>query len=260
MNKADLIAGAGRVPLIGGLFRWFANRYREGSTVSILSGYAEGMVWCRHHRYVNGYWTGHYELPTQEAIARELRQGDVFWDVGANAGFFSLLACRIVGPAGNVVSFDPDPRNCQSMQEACALNDLRNWSIVPQAISSDPGMVSFCYNEQGDSFGHLGKLGGGNDCIEVEATTLDRAVKAFRPPQVIKMDIEGAEGLAMIGSSHMLNSIRPTWIIELHGMKAGAEVTKALAGAGYRLSTLDGTPLSSDPEYDRNPCIMARAL
>src|SRR5882672_9992409 len=100
MITADLINGLGQLPGAGTLLRWWARRYREGSVVSIARGSAAGMKWRRHHRYVNGYWIGIYELPLQRAIARELESGNVFYDVGANAGFFSVLGATRVGQTG----------------------------------------------------------------------------------------------------------------------------------------------------------------
>ena len=54
---------------------------------------------------------GIYEQPMQEAVISNLSAGDVFFDVGANIGFFSLIAARRVGPEGHVYAFEPVPRN-----------------------------------------------------------------------------------------------------------------------------------------------------
>src|SRR2546422_9879100 len=94
------------MPLVGAALRWYARRFSEGSVVTILSGYARGMKWRRHHRYVNGYWLGQYELSVQAALARELKPGAVFFDVGANAGFFTMIAASKIGPMGKCVAFD----------------------------------------------------------------------------------------------------------------------------------------------------------
>src|SRR5581483_2433575 len=107
MNSARIIQGLGRVPILGSALRSLARRYREGSVVTIKHGEAAGFRWKRHHRYLNGYWIGQYELEIQAALKRELRAGDTFFDVGANAGFFTLLASRFVGTEGKCVAFDP---------------------------------------------------------------------------------------------------------------------------------------------------------
>src|SRR5688572_25684309 len=109
MPSARLIETLGKVPLLSQALRWYARRHPEGSVVTIKSGEAAGFKWKRHHRYVNGYWLGQYELPLQQALKRELKPGDTFFDVGANAGFFTLIAARLVGPTGKCVAFDPAP-------------------------------------------------------------------------------------------------------------------------------------------------------
>jgi len=81
--EARLIDRAGRVPWLSSALRWLARRYREGSIVLIRSGYAAGFKWRRYHELVSGYWLGQYELAVQEALARELNSGDVFYDIGA---------------------------------------------------------------------------------------------------------------------------------------------------------------------------------
>src|SRR5690349_4263474 len=97
--------------MVARYLRWRANRYKEGSIVRIKHGYAAGFLWVRSHRYVNGYWIGHYELSIQRAITTLLKQGDTFWDLGANAGFFTLVAARLVGFEGKCVAFEPEPIN-----------------------------------------------------------------------------------------------------------------------------------------------------
>ena len=85
MITAQLLKTAGDIPLINQALRRVANFYPENSLVRIKSGHAAGLLWRRHHRYVNGYWLGHYEFAIQEALRRELKPGQRFFDVGANA-------------------------------------------------------------------------------------------------------------------------------------------------------------------------------
>src|SRR5688572_31553432 len=115
--NAKLIEFIGKVPLLGPALRRMAHRYPEASVVEIGSGLAAGYRWKRHHRYVNGYWLGHYELRIQEALRAYLKPGQTIFDVGANAGFFTLVAARLVGPGGKVVAFDPPPENQESIRE-----------------------------------------------------------------------------------------------------------------------------------------------
>src|SRR5437667_8053089 len=126
MNRAKMLEMVGRVPVVGSALRRIARRYPEGSVVEIRSGAAAGYRWKRHHRYVNGYWLGHYELEIQDLLKQELESGDTFFDVGANAGFFTLVAAKLVGQSGRCVAFDPSPENDQSIREQLELNRLSN--------------------------------------------------------------------------------------------------------------------------------------
>src|SRR3954452_16330369 len=117
MSSARVIEAIGRIPGVGRLLRWVARHYPEGSVVTIKHGEAAGLKWKRHHRYVNGYWIGQYELDIQAALKRELKPGQTFFDVGANAGFFTLVAAKIVGASGKCVAFDPLPMNQESIRE-----------------------------------------------------------------------------------------------------------------------------------------------
>src|SRR5258706_14337105 len=109
MNRARMLEMVGKVPVVGSALRKLARRFPEGSVVEIRAGVAAGYKWKRHHRYVNGYWLGHYELEIQDLLKHELKAGQTFFDVGANAGFFTLVAAKLVGLAGRCVAFDPAP-------------------------------------------------------------------------------------------------------------------------------------------------------
>ena len=116
MNRARLISFCGSIPLIGPSLRKIARRYPEGSVTTIKHGYLAGYRWRRSHRYVSAYWLGIYELPIQECLVRKLKPGNVFYDIGANAGFFSLLGSNCVGPEGRVFAFEPLPENIRSIR------------------------------------------------------------------------------------------------------------------------------------------------
>ena len=244
ISKAALIWTAGRIPGISHFLRWYAKRYKEGSVVRIGSGHARGMQWRRHKRYVNGYWTGQYEWPVQQAIARELQNGEVFYDVGANAGFFSLVARCQVGSEGHIVSFDPDPSNCENAHEQIEINGIENWAVVPKAISDRPGRLSFAYARKGSSTGHLGQAAEGEETFDVEVTTLDAVLESYPPPHLVKIDIEGAEVEALTAASRMLRAVRPTLMVELHGKQCAENVEGILREAGYCFFNIDGTPVA----------------
>jgi len=234
----------GEIPLAGRALRWYANQYEEGSVVTIQQGHARSLRWKRHHRYVNGYWVGHYEFPIQETLKRLVHTGDCFFDLGANAGFFTLIAARLVGPAGKCVAFDPSPENATSIAEQIKLNGFQNTTVVTEAISDFKGEADFCFVSPGSPEGHLGSKKDGEQKTRVRVATLDEAARRFGAPNFVKMDIEGGEIEALRGASRLLRDVRTTWLIELHTPECEREVKEKLSGAAYDFFDLDGRRIS----------------
>ena len=239
-----IIASIGRVPGLGRAIRWYARQYPENSVVKIRHGHAAGFLWRRHHRYVNGYWIGHYELPIQEALKRELKPGHTFFDIGANAGFFVLVGARLVGTSGRCIAFEPLPQNDASIREQIELNSLYSCSVVSEAISDRIGSAFLSYAMTGLATSHLGPSRKGERPLPVKVTTLDGACARFGRPDFIKMDIEGAEAQALKCASHTLRKLRPGWLIELHGSECERTVKGLLQEARYAFFDLHGVALN----------------
>jgi FkbM family methyltransferase len=244
MITTRIITSIGRVPWLSRAIRWYASQYPENSVVKIRHGHAAGLLWRRHHRYVNGYWIGHYELPIQEALKRELKPGHTFFDIGANAGFFILVAARLVGMGGRCVAFEPLPENDASIHEQIELNSLCPCLVVNEAISDVVGSAFFSFAMTGLAASHLGKSRKGERQLPVKVTTLDGACARFGRPDFIKMDIEGAEAQALKCASHTLRSLRPGWLIELHNSECEREVKALLQEARYAFFDLQGVALN----------------
>lgn len=243
MLQERLTQIVGQIPICSHALRWYANRFPEGSVVKVRQGCASGLLWKRYHRYVNGYWIGHYELSMQQALARELKPADTFFDVGANAGFFTLIAARIIGPHGQCVAFDPSPENCASIREQMQLNGFQNCTVLQEAIADCEGTAAFSFATPGSAMGHLGASRPGECHLKVQTMSLDGAAKRFGRPNFVKMDIEGAEIQAMRGARQMLRDVRPIWLIELHGAECQRSVQRVLREANYAFFGLAGNAL-----------------
>jgi FkbM family methyltransferase len=249
MSRARIIRAVGRVPGVARALRWVANRYAEGSVVTIPTGYAQGMRWRRSHAYVNGFWVGQHELDVQAAIARILSPGDGFIDLGANAGFFTLVGAKRVGPGGWCVAVDPDPFNCESIRAQAEVNALKNCAVLQQAVAEQAGRLRFKIAAPGDSTGHLaGDAEAG--ATEVEANTLDAICETHGRPALVKVDVEGAEVRVLQGARRTIHDLRPAWLLEMHGDDLSRECRRILSAANYRFTTLAGEPL---PESDHLP-------
>lgn len=238
------------IPGLRQVGRWYVNKFMEGTVTPIRSGYAKDMLWVRRRRYINSMWVGDYEEPMQQAIASQLRPGCTFYDIGANAGFFSLMAWKCIGPTGKVVSVDPDRANQEHMQELKKINKLDNWQLIQEGVDGQIGKLVFEYHFEGDSGGRLTgrqRFEGDNPThkhqYEVPTTTFDALFERRGKPDVIKLDIEGSEYEAFkTGAEEMMSKHRPTLIMELHGIDRAKFVQSRLAEHRYELQTLGGAP------------------
>lgn len=152
---------------------------------------------------------GVWEEMTTELFKKLVKEGDTVVDLGANMGYFSLLASRLVGEKGKVYAFEPEPVNYGLLVKNIELNGYDNIVPVPKAVSNVNGKVEFFIHST-DSGRHViqdynEKAENGN-LIDAESVTLDEFFKDKSPPDVIKMDIEGAELLALLGMEKMIES------------------------------------------------------
>ena len=243
MSVAGFVRMIGNLPLVGNALRGLARHYEDGSVVTIRTGLAKGLRWRRRHRYVNGCWIGHYELHIQHALQREAKQGGTFYDVGANAGFFTLVAARVVGQTGKCVAFDPSPDNVASIREQLDLNGLNaRCTAVQQAVGGFEGRAQFSFDAPGSPKGHLGASASNESTTQVEVTTLDAAASRFGQPTFVKVDVEGAEVEVLRGASAVI-AAGTTWLIELHNDACEAGTSQILSAAGYTFFGIDGTAI-----------------
>jgi FkbM family methyltransferase len=243
---AKVLSLSGKIPLLNSAFRTIARIYIEGSIVAIRSGVVAGYKWKRHHRFVNGYWLGIYELPLQQALVCELRNGDVFYDIGANAGFFSLVGAYCVGNKGCVFAFEPLPSNAEAVEEAFVINGLTNCHLIRAAVTNHSGEVSFSSSDD-SSTAHITSVSmrGKKETFNVPALTLDEFIQKFPSPNLMKIDVEGAELLVLKGAEKLLRgSNPPKLIIEVHTKNNNDELLDFLLNMGYHLFTLKREPLT----------------
>jgi FkbM family methyltransferase len=141
-----------------------------------------------------------------------IRPGDTIVDGGANVGFYSLLAASLLKGSGQVISFEPDPRNLPLLRANAELNELSHLiHVAPVALSNSEGDLHFWYNPQTSWGGSLVEVPSASDIrVSVPATRLDifRSTRSLGPIDVIKLDLEGAEPLALQGMQESLRSAR----------------------------------------------------
>jgi FkbM family methyltransferase len=191
-----------------------------------------------------------YEPEVTAVFGRVLRQGDTVVDVGANVGWFTLLAASLVGPSGSVVACEPGPDNQARLQANIdASGFTARVQIVLQPISDRAETVEFHLNADG-SGGHAlwdpglwaenVKSRASPRSIRVSSASLDELILPGREIRLIKIDVEGAEQRVLQGAQAIIASQRPPYIVaELHAFALAQfghsqESLRALmAGYGY---------------------------
>jgi FkbM family methyltransferase len=191
---------------------------------------------------------GTNELPVQEAVSRSLREGDVFFDIGSNVGFFALIAARRVGPRGASYAFEPVPANVEQIVGNAARNALDNVTVIAGAVSDSAGTATLYLDRHpgGATLSAADLPGGDGGQIEVEVVTIDGLVadRRCRPPDVVKIDVEGAEAAVLRGMERTLAEHRPVVICEVDsatraGVEAkAAEITAMLEERRYLVERL----------------------
>ena len=187
------------------------------------------------------YWLGTYEPELQAAVRDWVKPGWVAYDVGANIGYISLLLASAVGINGSVFAFEALPANLERLRVNVGLNlSLGKIVVVPGAVTNVLAPVRFLIGPSGGMGkveGSAGRQGIYGQDIEVAGITLDDFVynQAQPVPQVIKMDIEGGEVMALPGMQRLLIEKRPLLFMELHGFEASKVAWELLTEVGYTI-------------------------
>jgi FkbM family methyltransferase len=190
---------------------------------------------------VHGYWIGHYEREHQQLLARLIGRGDVFFDVGAHVGFYSLMASRRVGSAGRVVAFEPNPRNLGYLRRHVELNKATNIEIVAAAVSSRDGWVGF--EAPGDS--SMGQVRDGAG-TSVRSVSLDTwAADHDVLPTVLKIDVEGHEPPVLQGAANIMARMRPAIVLSVGPQSLNA-CRAVLDSHGYRMAAIGSSDSSTE--------------
>lgn len=215
----------------------------RGAVMRILSGPLRRYRWIAGSA-PHGSWLGTYESHVQRLFCERVKPGDVVFDIGANVGFFTLLAAKLVGQNGHVYAFEPLPRNLHYLERHLQLNGITNVTMQPLAIAKASGSARFRSGQHAS----MGQLTDAGD-LEVTTTSLDDVIaNGIAPrPAFIKMDIEGAESDALRGAKALLDSTGLAIVLSTHGHIQQERCWSALEQARFRLELLrDG---AADGDY-----------
>lgn len=162
-------------------------------------------------------------------LAREFIQpGFTVWDIGANQGIFTFAAAWLAGPEGAVIAVEPDVWLASLLSKSCALNasaERAPVTIVPVAASDEIGSCSLNIAKRARASNYLegfgnNQTGGVRQSLPVLTVTLDWLSEHLPVPQVVKIDVEGAEVSVLRGATELLRSHRPAVICEVNAQNA----------------------------------------
>ncbi len=221
----------------------------KGTVLPVLSGALRGARWVVGAG-THGCWLGTYEPHTRKWFSALLAPGNVVYDVGANVGFFTLLASRIVGQEGAVVAFEPLPANVQALRRHVELNRAGNVTIVEAAVSDRRGRARFD-TARNPAMGGLAT----NGALEVETGRLDEFVseRSLPKPDLMKIDVEGAEVRVLQGAIRCIEEARPAIVLSAHGWRLFEESRTLLGSMGYEQE------VAKDGAEDGDYLIVARS-
>ena len=190
-----------------------------------------------------------YEPQVQNVFHEHLEAGMFVLDIGANIGFFSLLAASIVGEKGSVFAFEPNPENTKMIEASRRLNGFDNITIVQAAVGKDIDLL--VYNADHTN-GTTSQLYEETDALlsstTVPSLPLDRIIDKDRPIDFIKIDIEGAEYNAIRGGEAIIQKWHPIIVSEFspgqmigRSGASGIEYLQRLRDLGYKIAVLEAS-------------------
>ncbi|HEX6042077.1 FkbM family methyltransferase [Longimicrobium sp.] len=219
-----------RLPIVGGRLRgrWWDPTSR-GKVLRILNGT--------------------YEREQTALFEQLIRPGHTVLDVGANIGYYTLLAAVLVGPKGAVHAFEPEPRNAGFLRRHVEMNRLRKVTVQQAAVSDRAGTARFDFGS-GSGTGRLADSG----AIEVRTLRLDDyCAEHGLAPSAIKIDVEGAEMSVLQGARQTLERHRPVLFLSTHGAEVHRACLAFLRGLGYGVRPILGGDVETTSEVLATP-------
>ncbi len=225
------LSGISHSTVLGRALRFPLKFIPAGLKIPILQGKIRGKLWIVGSAN-HGHWLGSYEFQERSLFEKTVKKGKVVFDIGAHAGFYTLLASELVGSQGKVFSFEPLPRNLFYLREHLRLNHISNVTVLEKAVSDLCG-TAFFDTRQPSSMGHFHQNGN----LEIQTVSLDELIarKIILPPDYIKIDVEGAEFLVLTGARETLRAYGPVIFLAVHSQQLCKKCCDLLHSSGYRL-------------------------
>jgi FkbM family methyltransferase len=221
-----------------------ASAYKLGEALGdrVLLGTTQGgspmALSMRDHQHRFIYFHGEYEPAITALFRRLVTPESIVFDVGANAGYFSILAGEL---GAKVHAFEPNPKVRALLERSVALGHA-DIEVVAAACSGHRGTASL-YLSSPDNTGMSSLSVSTGTRVEVDVISLDEyTARARASPSLIKIDVEGHEREVLAGASRLLNGMKPIVIAEA----GGTDTISLMEDVGYepRCIERDGTTVA----------------
>jgi FkbM family methyltransferase len=158
--------------------------------------------------------TGDWDLDESTLFTAHIEQGMTVLDVGANVGYYTLLAAQAVGSDGHVVAVEPDPLNTALLRENIARAGLTNVEIIAAAAWRDSAKLRLRRNPDNAGDSRVGRGRGAGRSVKVDAVALDDVLGVEAVVHAVKIDAQGTDHVAVQGMERLLRRMHPIVFVE----------------------------------------------
>ena len=229
---------------------WFGKLLRlpvrlipDNTVLKILAGNLKGNKFIKgSHNF--SVALGTYERKQSDKFAEYCRNSKSFWDLGAHVGYYSMLY-HAKNPTGKIAAFEPSEINVKLFRRHMSLNKITDYKLFDVAVSDKEGMLSFKKTRTTVA----GKLDEAGE-MKVKAVKLSKMFETNEIPfpDLVKMDIEGAEENVLKDMQTMFAEKKPVLFVSTHGKQVHLNCVALLKEMGYQLTPLDKPDLDASRE------------
>lgn len=192
----------------------------KNTIVLITGGFLKNYKWSLHTSDET-YLSGNFDNDTLDELKKHLQACNIVYDLGANEGYYSLIAAKLTGNSGYVYAFEPLPENVSKIKRHVQLNNINNISIIDKAVSDKTGVLIF--SNTNDQAGNTyidssPKFKESSNKIEIKSISLDDfcSVPGNKAPHLLKIDVEGAEYDVLCGAKKTIEKHQPVIVLATH--------------------------------------------